>query len=193
MLPAPPPPSTGFSRRGLLKAAGIGGVALLGGGWVVHTLRGFGPPVAGRFVFDAIEYDVVEKMGEAFFPGAPDWPFTAAEVDVPRFVDLYVSELYPDSQQLFRMLVRTLNVSSIVSHGAAFRFLPLARRADVLVGWRESTFRVRRAGYLALSGVFHMGYFEDERVRAAGGYVTGCDLSAGPERPDLWVMKGVAR
>lgn len=194
--PSTPPPallSARLTRRSLLKAAGVGGLLLGGGAWLHGVLRGFGPPKEGLFVFDATEFEVVEQFADAMFPGPPACPYPAAEIGVARFVDLYVANLYPDTQQLFRMLVRTLNLSTVVSQGAAFHYLPRARRERTLQEWATSDLRVRRAGYQSLSFAAHMGYYEDERVRAAAGFTTGCDLSASPDRPDLWKMTAVTR
>lgn len=193
-MPPPPPPrppellQPGLSRRRLLKLAGVGGLLLAGGGWVYGTLRGFGPPKAGLRVFDRIEADVVEALCEAVFPGPPHSPYSAAEVRLPEFVDLYVSGLYDDTQTLFRMLVRTLNLSTFVTHARTFQWLSLEKRQRVLQEWATSELRVRRAGYQSLSFALRMGFYEDERVRAALGLTTGCDLSSQTGRPTLWTM-----
>lgn len=175
----------------MLKLAGVGGLFLLGGTWVWRTLRGFGPPAKGLLVFDTMEFAVVESLCEAKFPGPPEWPYSAAEIKVPQFVDLYVAELYEDTQQLFRMLIRTLALSTVVSHGRSFNFLPVKARQEVLREWATSDLRVRRAGYQSLSFATHMGYFEDARVRAAAGFTSGCEVAAAasPMRPDLWAMR----
>lgn len=193
MSPVPPasPPellTPGLSRRRLLKLAGIGGLVLAGGGWAYATLRGFGPPKKGLRVFDRFEADVVDALCEAAFPGPPDSPLSSADVKLPEFVDLYVSELYDDTQTLFRMLIRTLNLSTFVSYGRTFQWLSLEKRQTVLHEWATSELRVRRAGYQSLSFALRMGYYEDERVRAALGLTAGCDLSGQTGRPTLWTM-----
>ncbi len=195
MLPTTPPPTTpqallaGVSRRSLLKAAGVGGLlAVAGGGWVFRALRGFGPAKVGYFVFDELEADVVEQLARACFPGAPEWPYDADEIGVARFVDLYVSQLYPDMQGLFRTLLRAVNLSTVPTHGSALRALPAAERLAVWKAWGQSSLAPRRAGYQAVTFAMHLGYFEDDRVRAAGGLTRGCDLSQMPKRPDLWSM-----
>ena len=190
---SPPPPELlqpGLSRRRLLKVAGVGGAVLAVGGWAWATLRAFGPPKAGLRLFDRFEYSVVEALCEATFPGPPASPFTAAEVKLPGFVDLYVSGLYEDTQQLFRMLLRTLDLSTVLSHGRTFSRLSLEGRQEALRGWAESDVRLRRAGYQSLSFALRMGYYEDERVRAALGLTAGCDLSGTPGRPTLWTTLG---
>ncbi len=185
--PTTPPLLAGrLDRRTLLKAAGWGGLFLGGGAWLWHALLGWEKPMKGLRVFDSVEFDTVEKVADAMFPGPPDWPFSAQEVGVAHFVDLYVWNLYEDTQQLFRMLIRTLNVSTLVSQGAVFRLLPRPRRVRALAEWAESELRVRRAGYQSLSFALHMGYFEDERVRRAAGFSTGCALADEATRPDLW-------
>lgn len=183
----------GLSRRRLLKVAGVGGLLLAGGGALLHALRGFGAPRAGLRVFDFIEASVVDAICEARFPGPPDCPYSAAEVRLTEFVDLYVSGLYEDTQQLFRMLIRTLNLSTVLSYGRTFRYLSLADRRAALQDWATSELRVRRAGAQSISFAVHMGYYEDDRVRAALGLTTGCDLSATPGRPTLWTALGAVK
>jgi len=188
--PAAPPPllSAGLSRRKLLAAAGFGAVLLGGGAWVWKTLRGFGPAKKGYFVFDATEVEVVEKLAEAVFPGPPALPFTAKQARVAEFVDLYVHGLYDDTQTLFRTLVRTLNLSTVLSHGASFRFLSAERRRQAFAGWGVSELRVRRAGYQALLLPLSMGYFEDDAVCQALGFTSGCGVEGMGPRPTLWTM-----
>ena len=189
--PVPPTPlltAGRVSRRTLLLVAGVGGLALGVGSWAWRTLRGFGPPGKGLRVFDPNEWQTVVAYTDALFPGAPDFPLTAREAGVAGFVDLYVSGLYEETQQLFRMLLRTLALSTLVSHGRVFRYLTLKERRAVLDEWAESDLRVRRAGYQSLSFAAHLGYFENEQVRAAAGFATGCDLSAYGPRPDLWTL-----
>ena len=125
-------------------------------------------------VFDADEFRVLEKACEAVFPGPPEWPFSADQVQTAAFVDTYVANLYDDHHLLFRTLLRTLNVSTVVSYGRSFYWLGLEKRQEVLQQWRNSDLRLRRAGYQSLTFAIKLGYFEDDRVRAAGGFTPGC-------------------
>lgn len=176
--PAAPPPLLAQkpTRRTLLKTLGVGGLVLAGGAWAWRTAGLFGPPAPGRLVFDADEFRILEKVCEAVFPGPPLWPYSADQVQTAGFVDTYVSNLYDDHHLLFRSLIRTLNISAIVSHGRSFYWLGLEKRQDVLQHWRSSDLRLRRAGYQSLTFAIKLGYFEDDRVRAAGGFTTGCNL-----------------
>lgn len=176
--PAVPPPllTQKPSRRTLLKAFGIGGLVVAGGAWAWRTVGRFGPPAPGRLVFDADEFRTLEKACEALFPGPPDWPYSADQVETPKFVDTYVGSLYPDHHMLFRVLLRTLNVSPIVSYGRSFYFLPVEKRFEVLQSWRTSDIRMRRAGYQSLTFAIKLGYYEDDRVRAAAGFTPGCNV-----------------
>lgn len=176
--PLAPPPLLAQkpTRRTLLKALGIGGLVVAGGAWVWKTVGLFGPPAPGLLVFDANEFRILEKACEAIFPGPPEWPYAADQVQTAGFVDAYVASLYDDHHLLFRTLLRTLNVSTIVSHGRSFYWLGLEKRQQVLQQWRNSELRLRRAGYQSLTFAIKLGYFEDDRVRAAGGFTPGCNV-----------------
>ena len=69
---------------------------------------------------------------------------------------------------------KTLKLSPIPTHGRSFSSLPLEQRQQVLQDWRVSDLRVRRGGYQSLSFAIKLGYFEDDRVRAAAGFTPGC-------------------
>jgi hypothetical protein len=176
--PAAPPPLLAQkpTRRTLIKALGFGGLVFAGGTWVWQTVGRFGPPAAGRMVFDADEFRILEKACEAVFPGRPVWPWSAEEAQTAAFVDAYVGNLYDDHHLLFRALIRTLNVSTIVSYGRSFYWLSLEQRQEVLQQWRGSDLRVRRAGYQSLTFAIKLGYFEDDRVRASAGFTPGCNV-----------------
>ncbi|MBS1152041.1 MAG: Gluconate 2-dehydrogenase subunit 3 [Myxococcaceae bacterium] len=191
--PAAPPPLLAQkpSRRTLLKAFGVGGLVLAGGAWVWRTSGLFGPPAPGRMVFDADEFRILEKVCEAIFPGKPDWPLSADEAQTPAFVDTYVGNLYDDHHLLFRTLIRTLNISTIVGYGRSFYWLGLEKRQEVLQQWRVSDLRVRRAGYQSLTFAIKLGYFEDDRVREAAGFTSGCHSLPQQDRPQgLGLIKG---
>jgi hypothetical protein len=151
---------------------------VLGGGtWVYRAVGRFGPPAPGYVVFDPYELAILDAACDAFFPGPPEWPLTATEARTTMFVDRYVGGLYEDNQTLFRALLRTLNVSTLLTHGRTFRWLSSQDRFEVLEGWAKSSLYVRRSGHLSLSLIIKMGYYENEKVRAAAGFVEGCPLS----------------
>jgi hypothetical protein len=165
------------SRRRVLKL-GLAGAALLGGGsWVYRTVGRFGPAAPGYRVFDPGELAVLEAICEAHFPGPPDWPLTAKEAGCVEFVDRYVGGLYSDHQLALRALVRTLNVSTLVTHGRTFRWLTPTDRLEVLEGWAKSSLQLRRAGNQSLTLFVKLGYFENPRVRDAVGITLGCPVS----------------
>ena len=165
------------SRRRFLKL-GIAGAVLLGGGTALYRAVGrFGPAAAGWKVFDADEVQVLEAACEAHFPGAPEWPLSAKEAGCAQFVDRYLAELYGDNQTLFRALLRTLNLSTLVTHRTQFKHLDPKERLEVLESWASSSMRVRRGGYSSLTLFIKMGYFENEKVREALGYTLGCTVS----------------
>lgn len=162
------------SRRRLLQVAGAGGLLLLGGGWLFRALRGFGPPAPGLTCFDEGELAIVEHVAEAFFPGPPQMPVSWRDAEVAAFADAHVSGFHAETAQLFRTLLRAINLAPVLSYGHTFCALPLAQRRAVLEDWRKSRFVVRRSGYQSLRFLCAMGYFEHPRVRAALGLRLGC-------------------
>jgi hypothetical protein len=165
------------SRRKFLKWGAAGAVAFGGGAFVYRSVGRFGPAAEGCQVFDADEIEVLEAAGEAYFPGGPEWPLTAKEAGCAQFVDRYVATLYDDNKLLFRALVRTLNISTLVTHRTLFKNLSSQARLEVLESWAASSLRVRRAGNQSLTLFIKMGYFENEKVRDAMGYTLGCAVS----------------
>ena len=163
---------------------------LAGGAWISRTIGRFGPPGPGLQVFDPDEFRTVQKACEAFFPGRPEVPFSADEVQTAEFVDAYAGSLYSDVQLLFRVLIRTLNLSPIPTRGRSFYWLPLASRQEVLQEWRTSDLKVRRAGYQSLSFAIKLGYFEDDRVREAAGFKLGCAIPTDQRPPGLGTRHG---
>jgi hypothetical protein len=164
------------SRRTLLKVAGIGGLVLAGGAWVWNAFGRFGPPAPGNLIFDADEFVTVRALCEALFPGPPDWPLSADDAGTPKFFDTYVWNLYPDHHTLFRSLIRGIEVSTLLTDGGRFSKLPLDQRQAAFHAWGVSDLRLRRAGYQSLTFALKLGYYEDDRVRAAGGFTAGCNV-----------------
>jgi hypothetical protein len=174
----PPPPDAPVqtTRRRILKWGSIGALLIGSGVWFYRTTARFGPPAPGRAVFDANEFAILEAVALTVFPGPPVCPYRADEVAVAARVDDYVGSLYPDTQLLFRALVRTLNITPVVTYGRSFYFLSPKLRTKVLESWRESEASLRRAGHQSLSFAVKMAYYEDARVRAAVGFTTGCGI-----------------
>lgn len=166
---------SGVTRRWVLRVGGVGGALAATGWWLFGSLKRISPPGAGLRSLTRGELEIAEKIGEAFFPGPPVSPLTAAEVDLAGFVDRYLADMYPSELRLFKILFRVLNLSPVVGYARTFYWLPLADRQEVLEAWARSDVLARRAGYQSLRFIFSMGYFESSRVRAALGLTTGCE------------------
>jgi hypothetical protein len=162
----------------LLKLSGVGGAVVLGGVWLYRTLWRLGPPAPGLQCLTASEFTTASAVGEAFFPGPPDVPFSAAEVKLTEFVDGFVGGQYEDNQRLFKVLLRALETWPLPTHGRGFSQLPLGERQAVLAAFHDSRLVIRQAAYMSMRYMFSLGYFEDLRVRKAAGLRFGCDLSS---------------
>jgi hypothetical protein len=173
-LPEVPPPQP--TRRRVLKWGTVSALLIGSGVWFYRTTARFGPPAPGRAVFDTNEFQILEAVALTLFPGPPHCPLSADEVRVAERVDDYVGSLYPDTQLLFRALVRTLNITPVVTYGRSFYFLSPTLRTRVLESWRESEAALRRAGHQSLSFALKMAYYEEPRVRDALGITLGCSV-----------------
>jgi len=176
------PPKPGLlasapSRRALLRATGIGGVALIAGSWLQRTFWRLGEPAPGLVCFTDEELGTARAMAEVFFPGPPDVPFSAAEIRLAEFADGFVGGQYEDNQHVIKMLLRTVERWPVWGRGQRFSRLPLAERKAVLAAFRDSGWTVRGAAYESMRYLFSLGYFEDMRVRQAAGLSFGCDLT----------------
>ena len=165
------------SRRTFIKRliAGFSLVAL--GGVAYRLLFGAGRPAPGNKSLTARETRTAEAVAEAFFPGPPTVPVSARDAELPRFADQYVADLPEDRARLFKLLLRTLEWSTLTTHGSLFSRLPLSSRIDAMESWNTSHLYPRRMAYRSLRFAFAMGYFENERVREAVGWRLGCTPS----------------
>jgi hypothetical protein len=168
----------GLSRRRVFQVAGVGGVGLLAGTWLYRTFWRLGSAAPGRACLTLSELATAAAIGEAFFPGPPDVPYSAAEVRLDEFVDGFVGGQYEDNQRLFKVLLRALEQWPLLQKGRHFSRLTVSERQAVLNEFRTSRWLVRRAAYTSLRYMFSLGYFEDMRVRKAAELGFGCDLSS---------------
>jgi hypothetical protein len=175
-VPPPEAAAAPSTRRGFLKWGSLTALLVGTGVWFYRTTARFGPPAPGRSAFDSNEFAILEAAAITLFPGPPLSPLSADEVQVAARVDDYVGGLYPDTQLLFRALVRTLNITPVVTYGRSFYFLTPALRTRVLQSWRESETQLRKAGHQSLTFALKLAYYEDPRVRAAAGFSHGCAL-----------------
>ncbi len=162
------------SRRTFIKRliAGLSLVAL--GGIAYRVLFARGRPAPGNRSLTEEEMKTAEAVAETFFPGPPRVPVSARDADVPAFVDGYVADLPEDRARLFKLLLRTLEWSTLPTHGSRFTGLPVQERRAVLDGWNASRLYPRRTAYRSLRLACAMGYFENDRVREAVGWRLGC-------------------
>lgn len=163
-----------LSRRTLLKLGGAAGALLAAGGWAYRAVLWSAPPGPGLSVLSTEELGIADAIGEAFFPGPPQSPLAAREVGLGRFIDRYLSELYEDQRDLFRLVLRLLEAAPAFGSGRGFSRLAVPARQEVLAAWSRSRLLYKRVAYQSLRFAFSMGYFEDGRVRQALGLRFGC-------------------
>jgi hypothetical protein len=167
-----------LTRRRLLAATGVGGLALVAGAWLYRQVWKLAPPGRGLACLSEAERLTVAAIADAFFPGPPDVPLSAGEVKLAEFADGFIAGQYEDTQRLFRVLFHAVEQWPRPGRGAVFSALPLSERQAILADFRDSRWMVRRAAYQSMRYLFSLGYFEDLRVRRAAKLRFGCDLSS---------------
>ena len=160
-----------LSRRGLLLSAGAA-LAVLGAGAVAARLPPAGP---GLRVLSAEEAARCEAFGDALFP--PDSPLgvSASAVGLGGRVDRLCSQVFePEVVMAFRLALRTLEYATVVTEGATFSALPLARRRALLRDWSTPDPLPRRLLLDLLRMALGIAFFNAPQAREAVGAQPAC-------------------
>lgn len=159
------------SRRSLL----LGGAALAAVASV--GLRAVVLPQArvGLSLLSDGESQLIEALGEAFFPPGNALGVSAADVDLPALVDaLLATELDPQLPTLFRYLLRGLEVGTFAGRGQIFSALSLDERRSVLLNWSDNGVLPRRMAHDAIKSVLGMAFFNAPVVTDRIGWFPRC-------------------
>ncbi|MCB9793778.1 MAG: gluconate 2-dehydrogenase subunit 3 family protein [Alphaproteobacteria bacterium] len=161
-------PNALVSRRSLLRA----GVLAAGVGVTARFLV-LGAAAPGREIVNEHGLEIIEALGELFFPEGnaigPSW----RDVDLASRVDRILSQtLDPTAAEGFRYLLRGLDYASVVTHSTRFCVATVDQRAAILEAWESEL--PTRLGHAALKSVFGMAYFNHPSVREAVGFASRC-------------------
>ncbi|MEK7487304.1 MAG: hypothetical protein AABZ60_23490 [Planctomycetota bacterium] len=156
----PPRPHKGWTRRRFFKNLGK---VVLGGG-VLTTIRVTGyadpPPDYTLQVFTDTDYAIMEQIVYTIIeqePNAPD-PRTLKSVQA---IDQYLYGFPASIHWQIRLLLRLIEHTPFLFHGYLRRFTNLSKAAkkNVLQGWDNSYFAVKRQGFKALKTMAYLSYY----------------------------------
>jgi len=175
LVPGRSPPR--FGRRTFFQGSLWAAATTASGALLYRACFGSGSPAPGMLSLTEAEYLTAASAADAFFP-KESFEVSAAEADVPRYVDRYVHEMPPAKTKLMKLLLRSLEYSPAMTIQSLTRFsrLPLADRQAVLRAWEDSHLLVQRMGHRALLLVCSSGYFECDAVLEKMGWGIGCNL-----------------
>ncbi len=176
------PPDARFGRRTLFKGALWTAATAASGGLLYRACFGAGPAGPGLRALTEPEYLTAAAVADAYFPKG-EYPVSAEEAGVARYIDRYVSEIPREKGRLFKLLLRSIEYSPAVTIYSLTRFsrLPLGARQRVLAGWEHSRLYAQRMAHRAILFACASGYFEDDAVLQQMGWGLGCILS--PREP----------
>jgi hypothetical protein len=172
-------PAKGFrlDRRTFFKGAAWTAATAASGGLLYRACFGSGLPGPGLVALTEAEFLTASAIAEALFPKS-QFPVSAEEAGVARFVDRYVNEMPRAKGKLFKLLLRSIEYSPAFTIDSLTRFsrLPLEPRQKVLEHWEKSRIYAQRMGHQALIFTCASGYFECEAVLHDMGWGLGCVL-----------------
>lgn len=161
-------PTSLVSRRTLLRA----GVLAAGVG-VTARLLYLGAAAPGRVVVNEHGLEIIEALGELYFPEGNALGLSWRDVDLPSRVDAILAQtLDPAAAEGFRYLLRGLDYASVVTHSSRFCVATVEQRAAILDAWEAEL--PTRLGLSALKSVIGMAFFNHMGVREAVGFASRC-------------------
>jgi glucoside 3-dehydrogenase (cytochrome c) hitch-hiker subunit len=147
-------------REAIRRAALLAGVAL-SPGWL--ALVGRAQTTAGKLYFTPAQATTVAAVADRILPRT-DTP-GAADVGVPKFIDLLYGEfMTPPEQQLLTAGLNEIEAAAKAAHGAAFATLTTAVQDSVLRGVAAAQQGRPESSFALIRSATVLGYFTSEEV-----------------------------
>lgn len=147
-----------LTRRHVLAASAlVAGGSLLGVG-ITATRWWDQPAGAGMRSLSVDEAAFLDAFVEAAAPAGGVPALGGGSAGVSAAVDLVLAAMEPIQRDLLKLALHALDASTLPTHGAAFRDLPVAPASVVVEGWMRSEIAELR-GVSASLYVFTMGAY----------------------------------
>lgn len=170
------PPTSGFSRRALLKG-GLASLALLGLSGTGIALRGtrLRPlPADGLMVFSPAEYSILAAVAERVCPPPDDKTPSATQIDVARIADRFLvaaeDDVVDGVKSALHILENALTGALFFERVTPFTALSPADQDRTLLAFQRSRVKVRQSIFRALVGMCASLYSGDPRTFPSVGY-----------------------
>lgn len=150
-------------RQVLAVTAASSAVAIAGVGGHVWTWYDRAPGEA-LAVLSPEEHGFVQALAEAWMPPGGVPAISGAEARMGDFLDGVIASMATTQGKLFRLLLHALDEETLLTDGARFQTLPLARRTEVLAGWMASPWFLQRQAVGGVMALMSFGYTEHPEV-----------------------------
>ncbi|MCB9675634.1 MAG: hypothetical protein H6737_10985 [Alphaproteobacteria bacterium] len=115
-------------------------------------------PGEGLRVLSPDEHAFIQAMGEAWMPRGGIPALSAADAGVGDFLDQTLLAVNPLNQKLMKLLMQSLDDSTLPTHLSAYRKLGLKQRQIVLKGWLHSENHLLRSAVQGLFVLMSLGF-----------------------------------
>lgn len=167
-----------FTRRRLLKFSLTAGGALLLGGGGLLALRGRAPAVAGLSCLSPHEYRTLSSLAEAILPRGGAFELGAADFDLARLFDGFLSTEPPWNVDDLKAALALLEFGPVVFDRrlTTFSNLSAPERLAHFEAWSSGDSELRRQAATAFRHFLFMVFYDQPKVWKHIGY-------DGPEYP----------
>lgn len=164
---------TFLTRRNVLKLGLAGaGALILGGGGELWLLRGRAPAVKGLRVLNRYEYRTLACIGDTLIPQGGPFEEGAADFDLARRYDVYLSDEPPSNIKTFKRALNLIEYGPVIFERRLVTFsnLDATERLQHWHHWEVSDRLLRRQVALAFRRFLYMMFYDQSAVWPYIGY-----------------------
>jgi hypothetical protein len=123
-------------------------------------------------VMSQMERRIVEKLADRIIPRGGSFALGARDVDIPRFVDDYLTGLPWHFQWTIRGMILLFHFATFpfARKVRPFTWLSASEQNRYIQSWEESSSHTKRAMLKLLVILIMMGFYRDAKVQQEIGY-----------------------
>jgi len=163
-------PAPTVSRRSVLQALALTGVAALAGSFSLSGCQRVVAPAFKLRSLSAREFRTLERVADCLMPGGSGAP-PASACEVARQADAFLAGLNPHTQDDLHLLLKVFDGMPLL----AGKWSPILAQdrvgaGEFLAGWERGRLPFMRQGFNGLKRLLVATYFADPRSWDAIGY-----------------------